>query len=73
MSEYTFIGYKTFVVKQHFTIEADSEAEAIEQLWEAESSYGLDEHWLDYQTNKCSACEQPDFYDANDNKIEEPV
>lgn len=67
--KYTFTGWKTFVVKQTFTIEADSKEEAIEELLENETSFENDPHWLDYNTNSISSPEQPDFYDEDEELI----
>jgi hypothetical protein len=68
--KYTFTGWKTFVIKQEFVIEADSKEEACELLLESEQSYGNDPHWLDYQTNKIKSDEAPDFYDEDDELVE---
>jgi hypothetical protein len=68
--KHTFTGWKTFVIKQKFVIEADTLEEAKEILLEQESDYQLDEHWLDYTTNKIKSDEYPDFYDENDNLVE---
>ena len=68
--KHTFTGYKTFVIKQQFVIEADSAEEAKEILLEQEANYELDEQWLDYSTNKIKSDETPDFYDDYDNLVE---
>jgi hypothetical protein len=69
--KHTFTGWKTFVIKQTFVIEADTLAEAKEILLAQESDYQLDEHWLDYNTNDIKSTEYPDFYDHNDQLVEE--
>lgn len=68
--KHTFTGWKTFVIKQQFEIEADTLEDAKEILLTQESDYELDEHWLDYNTNKIKSTEWPDFYDENDNLVE---
>lgn len=67
---YTFTGWKTFVVKQTFEIEAESKQEAIDLLLELDQSYGLDERFLDFNTNKISSPEKADFYDDEDELVE---
>ena len=70
MAKHTFTGWKTFVIKQEFTIEADTKEQAIEQLLELESSYELDSQWLDFDTNKIKSDEAADFYDEDDELVE---
>jgi hypothetical protein len=69
--KHTFTGWKTFVIKQTFVIEADTLEQAKEILLEQEADYELDEQWLDFSTNKIKSAEYPDFYDENDNLVEE--
>ena len=68
--KHTFTGWKTFVIKQEFVIEADTPEQARALLLEAEANYELDEQWLDYTTNKIKSDEAPDFYDNNDELVE---
>ena len=68
--KHTFTGWKTFVIKQEFVIEADTFEQAKEILLEQESCYELDEQWLDFNTNKIKSDETPDFYDHNDELVE---
>jgi hypothetical protein len=68
--KHTFTGWKTFVIKQQFVIEADTAEQARELLWEQESNYELDQHWLDYNTNRIKSDDVPEFYDENDNPVE---
>jgi hypothetical protein len=72
MATYTFTGWREVVIKQSFDIEADSQEEANQLLWELHNSYELDAEWFDYTTNKIKGDDQsPDFYDSEDNLVEE--
>ena len=68
--KHTFTGWKTFVIKQEFVIEADTVEQARAMLLEAEDSYELNEQWLDFDTNKIKSDEAADFYDENDQLVE---
>jgi len=72
MKKYNFDGWRTVTIKQTFSIEADSQEEANAKLWEMHNNRELDGQWYDYQTNKIKGDEEaPDFYDADDNLVEE--
>jgi hypothetical protein len=68
--KHTFTGWKTYVIKQEFVIEADTPEQARALLLEAEENYELEQQWLDYDTNKITVVETPDFYDENDNLVD---
>ena len=68
---YTFQGWRTVVVKQSFEIEAKSQEEANAKIQELHSNYALEGQWFDYNTNDISEVESPDFYDEDDNLVEE--
>jgi hypothetical protein len=68
--KHTFTGWKTFVIKQEFVIEADTVEEAKAILLEQENSYELDQQWLDFNTNKIKSDEPADFYDEDDELVE---
>jgi hypothetical protein len=70
MAKYTFTGWKTFTIEQTFVIEADTQAQAETQLLAADSAYKLDQHWLDYNSNKVKSTDTPDFYNENDVLVE---
>jgi len=70
MAKHTFTGWKTFVIKQEFVIEADTVEQARAMLLEAEDNYELTEEWLDFNTNKIKSDETADFYDENDELVE---
>ena len=70
MAKHTFTGWKTFVIKQEFVIEADTVEQARAWLLEAENNYELTEEWLDFNTNKIKSDETADFYDENDELVE---
>ena len=70
--KYNFTGWRTVVIKQHFEIEANSQEEANAKLWDMQNNFELDGQWFDYQTNKIKGDdEQPDFYDDDDEFVEE--
>jgi hypothetical protein len=68
--KHTFTGWKTFVIKQEFVIEADTVEEAKAILLEQENSYELNQQWLDFNTNKIKSDEPADFYDEDDELVE---
>ena len=72
MTTYNFEGWRTITIKQSFSVEADSQAEANAKLWEMQNTRELDGKWYDYQTNEIKGDDEaPDFYDADDNLVEE--
>jgi len=72
MANYWFTGWRQVVVKQSFDIEADSQEEANELIWELQNNCELDQYWFDFTTNKIKGDgDGPDFYDSEDNLVEE--
>ena len=69
--KYTFEGWRTVVVKQHFEIEANSQEEANAKILELHNNYELEGQWFDYDTNSMNEVESPDFYDEDDNLVVE--
>ncbi len=74
MKDYNYEGWRTVTIKQYFTVKANSQAEANAKLWEMQNDYELEDEWFDYQSNKIKGSDEaPDFYDADDNLVEETV
>jgi hypothetical protein len=71
MATYTFTGWRQVVIKQSFDIEADSQEEANQLLFEQQNNYELEDHWFDYTTNSIKGDLDIDFYDKDDNLVEE--
>lgn len=71
MAQFDYTGWRTVVIKQHFTIEADSKEEADSKLWELQNDMELDSQWFDLSTAKIKGSdEDPDFYDDEDELVE---
>ena len=71
MAKFTFTGWRTVVIKQHFEIEADTQEQANAKLWEMQDDFELDAEWFDLSTAKIKGSdEDPDFYDAEDELVE---
>ena len=71
MATYTFTGWRQVVIKQSFDIEADSQQEANQKLFELQNDYELEDQWFDYNTNSIKGDMDCDFYDDADNLVEE--
>ena len=70
MATYNYTGWRTITIKQSFSIDADSQAEANAKLWEMQNNFELDGEWFDMETSKIKgADEEPDFYDEDDNLV----
>ena len=69
---YYYDGWGTFTIKQSFEVEADSQKEADEKIWEQENSYEIQGRWLDYTTNKIKGSHDVDFF-REDDGVETPV
>tara|TARA_R110000822_G_scaffold42079_1_gene114728 strand:- start:222 stop:476 length:255 start_codon:yes stop_codon:yes gene_type:complete len=69
---YWFTGWRQVVIKQSFDIEANSQEEANELIWELQNNYELNKDWFDFTTNKIAdGDDSPDFYDSENNLVEE--
>jgi hypothetical protein len=73
MATYTFTGWRQVVVEQSFDIEADSQEEANQKIWKLQNEYELENQWFDYATNSIKGDANIDFYDEDDNLVEETV
>lgn len=73
MATYTFTGWRQVVIEQSFDIEAESQEEANQKLLELQNAYELEEQWFDYNTNTIKGNMDIDFYDAEDNLVEEAL
>jgi hypothetical protein len=73
MATYTFTGWRQVVVEQSFDIEADSQEEANQKIWKLQNEYELENQWFDYTTNSIKGDANIDFYDEDDNLVEEAV
>ena len=72
MANYWFTGWRQVVIKQSFDIEANSQEEANELIWELQNNYELNKDWFDFTTNKIAdGDDSPDFYDSENNLVEE--
>lgn len=71
MATFTFEGWRQVTIKQSFEIEADSKEEAVQQLFELQNNYELEDQWFDYNTNKIKGDFDIDFYDEDDNLLVE--
>lgn len=73
MATYTFTGWRQVVIEQSFDIEAESQEEANQKLLELQNAYKLEEQWFDYNTNTIKGNMDIDFYDTEDNLVEEAL
>ena len=73
MATYTFTGWRQVVIEQSFDIEAGSHEEAKQLLLEMQQNYQLEERWFDYTTNTIKGEMDIDFYDADNNPVDEPM